>query len=614
MVYSGIKSLYNTNPFPFIPVNDENDGETKIIFGRDEINDLFVKSVGETADNWNITSPGEFVPLFYYMTDLRKAYKKALERGIKLRAIIKVTKDNIFYVKDGSQYFSEVRHMDGIVGTFVVSDKHYLGTSTVLYDEGKVNAEEGINKTQYPTQQCIFSTSRELIHQQQKYFDILWDQAIPAVEKIKEMENLENTQLNVMDNPLKVQIMLTNLLRSTPKEVWLLFSSCTIFENTQRLFNILTILQSFQEKIGVRILILTNNTEPLKPSERTQINVTAKEGDAPLGKSSIEIRKIENAGLTNFEVQTNTMIAICDRDKSLTIKFNQDKDYASVETFSQLIESGVYTAGKEPVMPSILSFERLWYQTKLIQNVEESVNLQKEFVNLAAHELRNPIQPILGLSELVRDKITDEGQKKMLNIIIKNARKLMHLTDDILDLTRIEEKILVLNKEKFDLYPYLLNLTKECQTLLHDKNNHMELEFKHNNKLILDLKNVVKDELVEGYDKKYFEVSADQFRLSRILYNLIDNANKFTDSGIIKVLVEIWEDKVKFSVFNSGKAIDEEILPKLFNKFATKSFQGTGLGLYLCKNIVEAHGGRIWAENNKDPGGVTFAFTIPLDR
>ncbi len=83
-------------------------------------------------------------------------------------------------------------------------------------------------------------------------------------------------------------------------------------------------MQSFQDKIGVRILILTNNTEPLKPSERTQINVTAKEGDAPLGKSGIEIRKVENAGLTSFEVQTNTMTDICDRDKSLTIKFKQD--------------------------------------------------------------------------------------------------------------------------------------------------------------------------------------------------------------------------------------------------------------------------------------------------
>ena len=83
-------------------------------------------------------------------------------------------------------------------------------------------------------------------------------------------------------------------------------------------------MQSFQYKIGVRISILTNNTEPLKPSERTQINVTTKDGDAQLGKSGIEIRKIENAGLTTFEIQTNTMTDICDRDKSPTIKLKQD--------------------------------------------------------------------------------------------------------------------------------------------------------------------------------------------------------------------------------------------------------------------------------------------------
>ncbi len=290
--------------------------------------------------------------------------------------------------------------------------------------------------------------------------------------------------------------MLINLLLSPPKEVWLLFSSYTIFENTQRFFNILSVLPSFQEKAGVRILVTTKNTETIKPSELAQFNDTNEVGNVHSDKSNIEFRKIENTRLTtDFEVQTNTMTAICDRNKSLTIKFNQDKDYTSVDTFSQLIEPGVYTARKEPITPSILSFERLWYQTKLFQNVEDSANLQKEFVNLAAHELRNPIQPILGLSDLVRDKITDEGQKKMLSIITKNAKKLLHLADDILDLTRIEEKILVLNKEKIDLYPYLSSLTKEYQTLLQDKNNHMELEFKHNNKLLLESKDALKDEL-----------------------------------------------------------------------------------------------------------------------
>ena len=590
---------------------DQDHQKTKIIFGRDEINDLFIKSVNESIGNWSLIGSSEGPSLFYYMVDLKKAYLKALKRGVKLRAITVVTKDNIFYVKDALQYFSEIRHLDGIAGTFVVSDTQYFGTSMMLYNEGKIKKEEGVCKSQYPVELCILSNLRELVHEQQKYFDILWNQAMPGVEKIKEIEMIETPQLKVLNNPFEIQNMLINLLQSVRKEVWLLIYSSTIFENIQRFSNILTVLQSLQEKMSVMILVLTTNNNPKKPSEQIQID-TAKD-NVPLGKRNIEIRKIENTRLTNYEVQQNTMIAICDGNKSLTIKFNEEKDDTSVDSFSQLIESAIYTVGKETVMPSILLFERLWYQTKLIQNVKDSVNLQKEFVNLAAHELRNPIQPILVLSELVNDKIRDQGQKEMLNIIIKNARKLMNITDDILDLARIEEKILVLNKEKIDLHPYLLNLIKEYRTLLQDNNNRIELEFRYNNKLLLVLKNVVKDNLKE-YDKRYFEVSADRFRLSRIFYNLIDNANKFTKSGIIKILVEIWEDEAKFSVINPGKAIDEEIFPKLFNKFATKSFQGTGLGLYICKNIVEAHGGKIWGENNKDSDSVTFAFTLPIQR
>ncbi len=203
------------------------------------------------------------------------------------------------------------------------------------------------------------------------------------------MEKIETPQLKVLVNPFEIQNMLINLLRSNPKEIWLLFSSHIIFEYTQRLFNILTILQSFQGKISVRILLLTANDEPKKHSEQIQID-TSKD-NVPSGKSNIELRKIENTKLTNYEVLQDTLIAMCDRSKSLTIKFNQEKDDASVDIFTQLIESAIYTVGKEPVMPNVLMFERLWYQIKLIQNVEDSVNLQKEFVNLAAHELRNPI-------------------------------------------------------------------------------------------------------------------------------------------------------------------------------------------------------------------------------
>jgi hypothetical protein len=304
-----------------------------------------------------------------------------------------------------------------VVGTFVVSDKHYFGTSMMLYNEGKIKTEGGINKTQYPVELCILSTSRELVYQQQKYFDILWEQAIPAVKKIKEIVEFEAPQLKVLENPFEIQNTLINLLHSVHKEIWLLISSYTIFEYMQKFFNILTILQSLHEKIDVRILMLTTDNESTKSFERIRFDAT--KDNFPLAKNNIEIRNIENIELTNFEVEQNTLIAICDRNKSLTIRFNKEKNDSPLDSFSQLIELAIYTVGKETVMPSILLFERLWYQTKLIENVKDSVNLQKEFVNLAAHELRNPIQPILALSGLIHNKIKDEGQKEMLAIIKK---------------------------------------------------------------------------------------------------------------------------------------------------------------------------------------------------
>jgi hypothetical protein len=138
-------------------------------------------------------------------------------------------------VKDALQYFSEIRHLDGILGTFIVSDTHYFGTSMMLYNEGITRTEEGTTKTQHPTESYISSTTRELVNQQQKYFDILWDQAIPAEEKIKEIEKLENPQLKTLDNPFEIQNLLINLIQSVHKDIWLLFSSYSIFENTQRL-------------------------------------------------------------------------------------------------------------------------------------------------------------------------------------------------------------------------------------------------------------------------------------------------------------------------------------------------------------------------------------------
>jgi signal transduction histidine kinase len=224
-------------------------------------------------------------------------------------------------------------------------------------------------------------------------------------------------------------------------------------------------------------------------------------------------------------------------------------------------------------------------------------NMQKEFINIAAHELRTPIQPILSLSEILRSKIKDTQQVNLLSIITRNAKRLQRLTDDILDVTRIESHSLKLNKELF-------NLSDLISSIIDDYRNHIEKD------------NIAVKLLYESNSKDNIFVEADRGRLIQVISNLLDNAIKFTKEGTISIITEEKDNQVVVSVKDTGTGIDPEILPRLFTKFVTKSERGgTGLGLFISKNIVEAHGGKIWLENNNiydGKKGATFTFSLPV--
>ena len=224
--------------------------------------------------------------------------------------------------------------------------------------------------------------------------------------------------------------------------------------------------------------------------------------------------------------------------------------------------------------------------------------MQKEFIDVAAHELRTPIQPILGLTEILRSKMRedDDEQNKLLDAVIRNAKRLQRLADDILDVTKIESQSLkISNKQYFNLNDIIINVLAYYQKEENDnKKRKIKLLYYHN------------------YENIYVE--ADKPRITQVISNLLRNALKFTNDGEICVNVEK-DDIAKLilvSIRDTGAGIDPEILSRLFTKFATKSFEGTGLGLYISKSIVEAHGGRIWAENNSNGNGASFSFTLPL--
>jgi signal transduction histidine kinase len=223
--------------------------------------------------------------------------------------------------------------------------------------------------------------------------------------------------------------------------------------------------------------------------------------------------------------------------------------------------------------------------------------LKDEFISVASHELRTPIQPILGLSEVLHDKIKDTKQIELIDAIIRNAKRLQRLTEDILDVSKIESQSLKLNKERFNLSELISTIVEEYKNEIGKDNGNIKL-----------VNSIIKDTVI---------IEADRHRISQVISNLIDNAIKFTKKGTITISIEKKDDWAIVSIKDTGTGIEPEIMPKLFSKFASKSYQGTGLGLFICKSIVEAHGGKIWAENNNNAadgkkGGATFSFTLSI--
>ena len=232
------------------------------------------------------------------------------------------------------------------------------------------------------------------------------------------------------------------------------------------------------------------------------------------------------------------------------------------------------------------------------QEIQQRERMKDEFINVAAHEMRTPVQPILGLSELLKSKrrgnkvaVTDREEDELLDMIISNAKRLLLLEENILDVSRLENKLLKLNKEECDLVKIISIAIQDAKNQI-DK-NMVELGYKPT-----ELNTLL--------------VNADRSKLTQVVSNLLSNAIKVTKAGSIEIYLEKDDNQAVVSVKDTGPGIDPSVEAKLFLKFVTSSSSGTGLGLFISKSIVEAHGGKIWAFNNTSGKGATFAFTLPL--
>jgi signal transduction histidine kinase len=230
------------------------------------------------------------------------------------------------------------------------------------------------------------------------------------------------------------------------------------------------------------------------------------------------------------------------------------------------------------------------------EEIQQRERMKDEFINVAAHEMRTPIQPILGLSELLKsmrheNNLSVTKEEELLNMIINNAKRLLLLQENILDVSRIENKLLKLNKEQCDLVEIISTAIRDVENQI-DK-NMVELRYKQT-------------------EANSVLIYADRAKLTQVVSNLLNNAIKFTQAGSITVDVVKDDNKATVRIKDTGTGIHPRVESKLFSKFVTNSSSGTGLGLFISKSIVEAHGGKISGSNNTNGKGATFSFSLPL--
>jgi signal transduction histidine kinase len=434
----------------------------------------------------------------------------------------------------------------------------------------------------------LVSNEQAYISQFVFIFNELWKDAIDAHERILTIEQgIEPEFVKVISDPQKAKLILIDLVKSVKKEALFILPNDIGMIRADRMGLIDHLITASQEnEVVVKII-------------------------CPLGKQNYDIvKKISNSAPNIKVLDGNVSSAgmfIVDGKKYFRAEL---KDPQAVE-FDQAIGFPIYSNSKPSVESFRSIFELLWNERVLNEELKGTEAMQKEFINIAAHELRNPIQPILGLSHtlLSKEKGDISEYRELVNIIYRNARRLQRLTEDILDVSKIEGQMLNLNKSRCNLNEIIVHTMADLrpQLKIEDKQDKVKLDF------------------VSSEDEDIF-IYADPDRINQVISNLLSNAVKFTELGSIVVTMNRSKvndaltsaahandhDMVVVSVQDTGKGVHPSVKDKLFEKFETRSGRGIGLGLYIARNIVEAHGGKIWAENNTNEKGATFFFSLPV--
>jgi two-component system sensor histidine kinase VicK len=647
-------------------LDNYNDKFTKVYHGSENANNAILQFVDRAKRKIECCISSVAPSVMIEVNAIKERRIDAVKnRGLKLRYVTEITKDNINYVKE-MLAFSEIRHLDRMKGNFEVADeKEYVAFAT-LYKAQDIP-------------QLIFSNVSEIVEQQQFIFDTFWEKAIPAEQKIKEIENGIVPQTTVVFSDYKDALQKeTDMIKSATREIQIIYSTSNAFHLQERGGTLQLLKDMAMQNPDLKIKILT----PIDSSINSSPSLIQ------LKNCNCDISIQDVAPSFNIKIKT----LVVDRKESLVMELKHVRE----EKTTASIGFSIYSNSEATVLSYASIFEVLYNQSTLFQQLKQEDSIKSEFINVAAHELRTPIMPILNGLEIMEEKLGDKIQelKREMDIITRNALRLQNLSESILQVSRIESGSFSINIQKgIDIislisqviedierkYAYTDKITKvsilflpsinveeyEDSKKVKTNDNYTKSTIQEQKQSIeIESETQIKTNTQIPYNDHHLRqplyINCDSQKISQVVFNLLDNAMKFTAEGKIIVSLKVdspspskifinenvlnddinnnieiqyGNNKKKHddsrnnmlivSIQDTGIGINPRIKDQLFEKFATKSNQGTGLGLYLSKKIVEAHGGKIWVEeltpndnnnnNTQSQLGTKFRFSIPAE-
>ena len=598
---------------------------TKVIYGVQNVTNTVLQFLSETNNTVDACVDYTRPSLIVGIMALKEAFLDVKKRGVKLRYVTEINRENISYCKYLLTVVDELRHLDGIKGNFYISETGYLAPAT-FHEKGR------------PAAQIIYSNVKEIIEHQRFVFESFWSRARPAEQRIREIEEgIESTDIEIIANPREALKIPYSLIRSAKYEVLGIFASANTFRRQIRAGVLHLFREVLERGVKVRILI---------PADEEQINQIANEEVLEL-PPRLDIRSMDK------NLHTQMGIIVVDRKNSLIIELKDDTKDNSYDA----VGLAAYSNSKPIALSYAAIFESLWLQVQLFEESRKInrrlgiLNKKLETSNRKQKEMRKELERIneeLTVMNKYKDdfvmRISNESatiltdakvltevlletkdlgsltnmQYTVVKVIYENIAKINLLVKDLLDIYRLDRGVLRLSKAHVNI----ANLI--AQTLSEEDLS----------KLISENKSEINQDtsMIAPTETVY----CDPERLQQVISNLLRNAIEFVPSdgrGRITIRVEKQKQKqdrednegkkkpqeITFIIEDNGIAVTKDEVQGLFQKFYlidtknafTKRQKFSTLGLSVSRGIIEAHGGRIWIDETYK-GGASFKFTLPI--